>query len=441
LCADKQQQRMTDDDDDDNNKDVSSSSPSSEQQQKEKEAEEARLRGNEQYKRRQYHDAIASYCDSISIRPTSAALSNLAMALSGAGPTRYRTNVVRCLILSVALDPERVKAVEKLNTELTLSGDVAFASHVASGDALRDMDGYTPRRVRECFEKMAKEENVFPKKCEENLKELSASLRQVFIGKETGNGCFRAGDFEDAKNAYTAGINAATAEYAKTMDDTTRADGKGISRVVTPGVSILLCNRSLMKSKLGDFQGALEDANKAIGAVLDGDVNYVKAILRKADAMKKLEKYDDAFEAYFLCWTRLPGDANIANELNECIEKSKRPNKKSFKAVAGPRPCKDMNEYNALIQNHELVLVDFHAKWCGPCKTIAPAYAAMNLNKYRSVLFLKVDVDEAQDIAAREEVQAMPTFVLYRYGVKMDVMRGADVNALDKLVSRWTQTI
>ena len=91
-----------------------------------------------------------------------------------------------------------------------------------------------------------------------------------------------------------------------------------------------------MKSKLGDYQGALDDANEAIRAVLDGDVNYVKALLRKADALKKQEKFSDAFEAYFLCWTRLPGDANIANELNECVEKSERPNKKSFKAIAGP---------------------------------------------------------------------------------------------------------
>ena len=168
-------------------------------------------------------------------------------------------------------------------------------------------------------------ENVFPKKCEENLKDLSASLRQVFIGKETGNGCFRAGDFEDAKNAYTAGINAATAEYSKVMDT---GMGEKKARVVTPGVPILLCNRSLMKSKLGDYQGALDDANEAIRAVLDGDVNYVKALLRKADALKKQENFSDAFEAYFLCWTRLPGDANIANELNECVEKSERPNKK-----------------------------------------------------------------------------------------------------------------
>ena len=137
------------------------------------------------------------------------------------------------------------------------------------------------------------------------------------------------GDFEDAENAYTAGINAATAEYSKVMD-TGMSEKK--ARVVTPGVSILLCNRSLMKSKLGDYQGALDDANEAIRAVLDGDVNYVKALLRKADALKKQEKFSDAFEAYFLCWTRLPGDANIANELNECVEKSERPNKKKLQS-------------------------------------------------------------------------------------------------------------
>ena len=136
------------------------------------------------------------------------------------------------------------------------------ASRMASGEMMIKMDGFTPKRVRECFQKMEKE-NVFPRKCEENLKDLSASLRQVFIGKETGNGCFRAGDFEDAENAYTAGINAATAEYSKVMD-TGMSEKK--ARVVTPGVSILLCNRSLMKSKLGDYQGALDDANEAIRA-------------------------------------------------------------------------------------------------------------------------------------------------------------------------------
>ena len=48
----------------------------------------------------------------------------------------------------------------------------------------------------------------------------------------------------------------------------------------------------------------------------------------------------------------------------------------------------------------------------------------------RRLLFLKVSVDERKR-SPGEEVQAMPTFVLYRYGVKMDVIRGADVGALE----------
>ena len=81
------------------------------EEEQKKAAEHARLKGNDFYKRRKYHDAINSYCDSINTHPTSSALSNLAIALSGAGPTQNRLNVIRCLLLSVSLEPERVKAV------------------------------------------------------------------------------------------------------------------------------------------------------------------------------------------------------------------------------------------------------------------------------------------------------------------------------------------
>ena len=122
------------------------------EEEQKKAAEHARLKGNDFYKRRKYHDAINSYCDSINTHPTSSALSNLAIALSGAGPTQNRLNVIRCLLLSVSLEPERVKAVEKLNTELTLSGDIEAASRMASGEMMIKMDGFTPKRVRECFQ-------------------------------------------------------------------------------------------------------------------------------------------------------------------------------------------------------------------------------------------------------------------------------------------------
>jgi thioredoxin 1 len=404
-------------------------------------AEQMRLKGNEFYGQRKFHEAINCYTDSINTHVTSKALMNLGLSLSAQGPTQYRVNAMRCLIVALALvecedvagsdcegtnTSSRGKILRKFNKELVLSGDVVNAMNFSEGRITENMDLYTPKKVRDMFEKIDRED-VLRQKVEERLIALQKSLRQIYIGRETGNACFKRGEFEDAKNAYTAGINQARKEF--------------MVGGITPGVSILLCNRSLMKSKLKDLQGALEDSKEAIAGVVDGEVNYVKAILRKADALKKLGLFEEAFESYFLCWTRLPGDENVANELNECVERTERKNKDNFKAVAGPRACTSMREYEALITNHELVLVDFHAKWCGPCKQIAPAFARMNLDKYRNVLFLKVDVDEVQEIAAREQIQAMPTFILYRYGVKMDVMKGADINALDKLVQRWMATI
>ena len=63
----------------------------------------------------------------------------------------------------------------------------------------------------------------------------------------------------------------------------------------------------------------------------------------------------------------------------------------------------------------KLVVVDFHATWCGPCKMIAPKIALM-ADQYRDVVFLKVDVDEAEDVAAEYHVSAMPTFKFIKNG-------------------------
>merc|ERR1712083_1285165 len=59
------------------------------------------------------------------------------------------------------------------------------------------------------------------------------------------------------------------------------------------------------------------------------------------------------------------------------------------------------------------VVVDFHATWCGPCKMIAPHLEEMD-KTMDDVVFLKVDVDECEDIAEEYKVTAMPTFVFLK---------------------------
>jgi thioredoxin 1 len=61
------------------------------------------------------------------------------------------------------------------------------------------------------------------------------------------------------------------------------------------------------------------------------------------------------------------------------------------------------------------VLVDFYADWCGPCKRFAPTFEKLK-GEYSKVLFLKVDVDELDNLAQRYDVSAMPTFLLIKTG-------------------------
>lgn len=71
-----------------------------------------------------------------------------------------------------------------------------------------------------------------------------------------------------------------------------------------------------------------------------------------------------------------------------------------------------------------LVLVDFWAEWCGPCKSMHPIFDRM-AKKYRHIKFARVNVDRSQDISMRFGVQSIPTFIMFRNGQPVDKMIGA----------------
>ncbi|XP_033636988.1 thioredoxin-like [Asterias rubens] len=83
-----------------------------------------------------------------------------------------------------------------------------------------------------------------------------------------------------------------------------------------------------------------------------------------------------------------------------------------------------------------LLVVDFHAPWCGPCRSIGPAFEKI-ATETLDACFIKVDVDELEDVAALCEVSCMPTFHFYKNGSRLKVFSGANETTLKELVAEF----
>ena len=82
-----------------------------------------------------------------------------------------------------------------------------------------------------------------------------------------------------------------------------------------------------------------------------------------------------------------------------------------------------------------LVVLDFYADWCGPCRMISPEVTNF-ATKYPQVLFLKVDVDECDEIAVEYKIESMPTFVFIKSSKTLESFSGANKAKLEQLIEK-----
>ena len=83
----------------------------------------------------------------------------------------------------------------------------------------------------------------------------------------------------------------------------------------------------------------------------------------------------------------------------------------------------------------KLVVVDFTATWCGPCQNIAPKFKEF-ASVYRNAIFVKCDVDNCDETAAKFRVRCMPTFKIIKEGKQLGEVQGADPAALEAAIKK-----
>ena len=81
--------------------------------------------------------------------------------------------------------------------------------------------------------------------------------------------------------------------------------------------------------------------------------------------------------------------------------------------------------FDELLQDSKLVIVDFWAVWCGPCRMISPILDELEEEMAQEITVVKVNVDDADEIAARYRIMNIPTLLFVKNGQVVDKTVGA----------------
>jgi thioredoxin 1 len=93
--------------------------------------------------------------------------------------------------------------------------------------------------------------------------------------------------------------------------------------------------------------------------------------------------------------------------------------------------------FNDIVSSNQLVLVDFSAEWCGPCKMMKPILQEVKSSVGDAVSIVKIDVDKNNQLASQYQVTGVPTLVLFKDGKQVWRQSGVvQPNALKDVIAK-----
>ncbi len=92
--------------------------------------------------------------------------------------------------------------------------------------------------------------------------------------------------------------------------------------------------------------------------------------------------------------------------------------------------------FEETVKSNDIVLIDFWAAWCGPCRMFAPVYEKAS-NENPDIVFAKVDTEEQQELAGAFQIMSIPTLMAFRDQILLYSQPGAlPASALDSLITQ-----